>query len=796
MRIPRPFKFVIVTLLSLAILAMAGLAFLWWVFTGSLAQLEGPVSAQAVSAPTFIRRDAQGLVTIEGDNREDIAYSLGFVHAQERFFQMDLLRRNSAGELSELFGDVGVEVDKRIRVHQFRKRAVIVQSRLNAQQLALLEAYTQGVNAGLAQLRNKPFEYYVLNTDPEPWRTEDSLLVVYSMYMDLQDEWGDTERSLAALYEFLPTDWVNYLVPMGGEWDATIDDGDTRFSAPLPQRPLADFQNHQVATNSTSTLDRPLPGSNNWSVSGALTRHGAAMVADDMHLGLDVPNIWFRASWLLPESARRITGATLPGTPLMIVGSTENIAWGFTNAYGDFSDIIRLQTNAETTEYLTPEGWQPFALDTEVVNVKGQASQQTTVKNTRWGPVIGEDYYGNALVLRWVAHDPGGINLNLIELEQAENVGQALDIATRTAIPGQNFNVGDRDGNIGWTLIGLLPKRFGYTSSLAERLPADWSTGNINWTGYMTPDAHPRIENPANNRLWTANARVVSGDSYKVMGDGLGALGARQQQIRDRLFARDTFTEADFLAIHLDDEAVFLSRWQALLVATLQAEESANDPGVIALSEAVQSWQGHASANSVAYLLVKRFRERVIDQSVGHLFRYVDSKVTDFWPRTVDNKVEYAVWQLINDRPPRHIPHPYDSWDAFLHAQALAVYSQYQENNEGLRQQTWGRHNQLSIQHPLSRALPFLSFLLDMEPVAMPGDTFMPRVQSPDFGASQRMAVAPGQEETGYFHMATGQSGHPLSPFYRAGHNDWVIGAPSPFLPGKDAYVLQLIPKP
>ncbi|MDX1344117.1 MAG: penicillin acylase family protein, partial [Reinekea sp.] len=125
-----------------------------------------------------------------------------------------------------------------------------------------------------------------------------------------------------------------------------------------------------------------------------------------------------------------------------------------------------------------------------------------------------------------------------------------------------------------------------------------------------------------------------------------------------------------------------------------------------------------------------------------------------------------------------------------------AVYSRYQENNEALRQQTWGRHNQLSIQHPLSRALPFLSFLLDMEPVAMPGDTFMPRVQSPDFGASQRMAVAPGQEETGYFHMATGQSGHPLSPFYRAGHDDWVIGAPSPFLPGKDAYVLQLIPKP
>ena len=794
MTMPRALKITLWFIVSTGAVILLLISMTWWLLMGSHAQLEGTASVQGLENPTTVRRDAQGLVTIDAQSRLDIAFGLGFVHAQERFFQMDLLRRNSAGELSELFGAPAVEFDRDIRRHQFRKRAVAALPVLPDAQRALLDSYTAGVNQGLTSLGAKPFEYYLLQTTPQAWQAADSLLVVYSMYMDLQDEWGETERSLAALNDLLPADWFQFLTPEGGQWDATLDGGDSTYQGQIPSQPLRSFQSDELAALNSHYQDASLPGSNNWSVSGQLTKHGAALVADDMHLGLNVPNIWFRASWVLPESKRRITGATLPGTPVMIVGSTQKIAWGFTNAYGDFSDLIRLQTDAENSQYLTPAGWRAFVIDEEVIRIKGAPSQKVAVKNTQWGPVIGEDHFGNSLAMRWVAHDPEGVNLGLFDLEQAENVEQALVIAAQTAIPGQNFNVGDADGNIGWTLMGRLPNRVGYASQRAKQLPADWSDGKMGWQGFVPAQDFPRITN--RDRLWTANARIVSGEALRLVGDGFGALGARQQQIRDRLQAADQFVETDFLKLQLDDEALFLARWQSLLMLILSDNDLTADPIFIDIKRYVEQWQGRAAADSVRYLFVKRFREQVIDQSVGHVLRYVGSKTTDFWSSSIDNKIEYPVWQLITEQPAHQIPAPFQSWDAFLKAQAIQVYLQLTLPDTGLNEQTWGNHNQLAIRHPLSSALPSLAFLLDMEKQPMSGDTYMPRVQSSDFGASQRMAVSPGHEEDGYFHMATGQSGHPLSPFYRAGHQDWVEGKPTPFLPGGDAYVLRLVPQP
>jgi penicillin amidase len=202
----------------------------------------------------------------------------------------------------------------------------------------------------------------------------------------------------------------------------------------------------------------------------------------------------------------------------------------------------------------------------------------------------------------------------------------------------------------------------------------------------------------------------------------------------------------------------------------------------------------HADADSVGYLLVKRFRERVIDQTVGHVYRHVAQQANEFWMGRVDNKVEYPVWKLVSEQPEQHLPIGFDSWGDFLISMALEVNGQIADPETGLAEQTWGNHNSLAITHPLSSALPILSNFLDMPEQPMSGDTFMPRVQARSSGASQRMAVSPGHEEDGYFHMPAGQSGHPLSPFYRAGHEDWVNGRPSPFLPGETEYVLELLP--
>lgn len=786
--------------------------------TGSLPQLEGELALTGLQSDVVIERDVQGIPTITSNNRNDTAFALGVLHAQERFFQMDLLRRNSAGELSALVGAAALEHDRQVRTHQFRKRAERAIASMEPGELQILQAYTRGVNAGLSALSSVPFEYDLLRVEPEPWVEADTVLTLYSMYLDLQPEWNEHERSLAVMRDVLPADWYQFLTPEGGMWDAPIQGAAIAWQAQLPQQPLAELQlSQQEMAKQQAAVYEPYRehitlGSNNWSIGGALTEYDGAIVANDMHLALREPNIWYRASWYAARDHRRITGATLPGTPALVVGSNQHIAWGFTNTYGDYHDSILLKVNADESEYLTPDGWQPFDKESEVIQIKDGDPVTVTVLLTRWGPVIGRDHHGNLLAMRWVAHDVEGANLNSVKLEGADDIYQALDIAATAGIPGQNFNVVDTQGNQGWTVAGRLPRRFGFgEAGVSPTLPADWSGGDIGWNGYLTPAEYPRVINPDNGRIWTANARVVSGELLDKVGRGDYVIGARQQQIEKDLLAREKFDEKQLLAIALDDRALFLQRWQQLLLYTLTDQVVADVPSLSELKQYVEQWQSRASKTSVGYLAVRRFREQVIDGTVGGVYRYIANKVKPveekkstidisapsrvFWPNAVDNFVEYPVWTLVTQQPPQHVPAGFENWQTFMVAMAEATVAELTKDGKPLAEQTWGKANMLAIRHPLSGAVPFLSRWLDMPSEPMDGDTYMPRVQFPSSGASERMVVAPGHEENGIFHMATGQSAHPLSPYFSYGHRDWVEGNPSPFLPGETKWRLVLKPE-
>ena len=461
-------------LVILAFILMACL-YVYYVLNGSEPILEGDLKLETITTSVHIARDAQGIPTIRSDSRVSSAYGLGFLHAQERFFQMDLLRKNSAGELSELFSGMAKKFDTNIRKHQFRKRALNAYKNMSLKHKAILDGYTLGVNAGLAQLSIKPFEYHLLNAPVKNWHQADTLLVLYSMYMDLQPQWSQSERSLTAMKDLLPEDWFAFLTSQGGYWDAPINGQALKAVSQLPEKSLSDLITslpdkiadlnitpaNRVAGQGYQFFDQIHYGSNNWSVSGKLTSHGTAMVADDMHLGLRVPNIWYRASWYLNDG-RRVTGATLPGTPALVVGSNENIAWGFTNSQGDYHDVIELNVNESGSQYLRKQGWVDFIIEKETLNIKGQDSIEIDIKLTQWGPVIGENHKGQPIAMRWVAHDVEGGNLNLLELENANHVDDALKVAPTAGIPGQNLNVVDKHGNQAWSIIGRLPKRFGF----------------------------------------------------------------------------------------------------------------------------------------------------------------------------------------------------------------------------------------------------------------------------------------------------------------------------------------------
>lgn len=794
MAFSRPLRWVLRTLAVVLVLLAGAIAWLWWQLNGSLAPLDGEQRLPGLTAPVTVERDAQGIPTLSGANRPDLAYALGVLHAQERFFQMDLLRRNSAGELAELVGAIASGYDSRIRLHQFRKRADAALGALNQDDRRLLEAYSRGVNSGLNALDTAPFEYSLLRTQPAPWQPSDSLLALYSMYLDLQPAWNEQEQSRAVMRDLLPADWVDFLSPEGGRWDAPVQGEAYRWQPNFPQQPLAELQQpmQSAGLEHWRYRDAIQLGSNNWSVSGARTPYRAGMVANDMHLGLSVPNIWYRASWYLPDDGRRITGATLPGAPIMVVGSTERIAWGFTNSNADFQDSILLRVSDDGRQYRTPDGWEDFRLDTETIAVKGEQAIEREVMLTRWGPVIGNNHLGQPVALRWVAHDPEGANLNLMRMETADSVDEALTIAAGAGIPGQNLNVVDADGNQAWTLAGRLPNRFGFEEAGASmRYPSDWSTGEHGWDGYLSATDYPRVVNPDHGRIWTANARIAAGEQLATLGWGSYALGARQQQIRNRLFEQENFSEQDFLDIQLDDRAIFLERWQRLLLAVIdQADQSAFD----ALRGEVTRWQGRASASSVGYRAVKEFRETVIDGTVGAVYRQLADSTEAFYPDWIDGFVEYPVWALVNQQPEQHLPAGFDSWDDFMTAMVEVTLDELTATGP-LAERTWGEANTLNIRHPLSSAVPWLSRWLDMPAEPMNGDTFMPLVQGPSKGASERLAVAPGHEEDGIFQMATGQSGHPLSPYYDRGHRDWVEGRPSGFLPGETEWEMVLRPE-
>jgi penicillin amidase len=786
-------------LLSVFMLALLAAGSIWMLLRGSLPEYSGTVNVSALTEPVTVERDSLGTVTIRAQDRHEMVWGLGYVHAQERFFEMDLMRRRAAGELAEIFGPAALPADREARKHRMRSRAGAILEALPKEQRRLLDIYRDGVNHGLAALATRPFPYLLTRTHPTDWRSEDSILVVKSMYFTLNDVNDSREIAFSTMRAALPESAYRFLTASGGSWDAPLIGPALEW--PEPPSPdelnLRQLDPALVSPKNGPPLDESvdqLPGSNSFAVAGPLTG-GAALIANDMHLKLRVPNIWFRTRLIYPNSRdpglmNDIIGASLPGTPAITVGSNRKIAWSFTNAYGDFVDWVRVARHpADVLRYRSATGWKAVTVHHEVLHVHGAQDETLDIYETEWGPILSTDHDGTPLAQVWTAHRPGSVNMALTDLEQAETVDEAVSIAHNAGIPAQNFIVGDKQGKIAWTIAGRIPARAGGYDPM---LPADWSRPDTGWQGWLTPAQYPLILAPSTWRLWSANARSVDGLMLERLGDGGYDLGARAKQIRDGLYGRERFTPAAMLELQLDDRALFLNRWRELLNQTLSRAEAA--PWRSEMQQALQDWDGHASTASVSYRLVRAFRQEAIHRALEGFEAAVRQNHRTF-AMPILNQAEHPVWMLIEHRPQHLLPPPYADWEALLRACAKNVAMRMQQQPGGIAARPWGEHNTANIRHPISHALPApIANLLDMPRIELPGDSKMPRVQSPDFGASNRFAVSPGREEQGYFAMPGGQSGHPLSPYYGSGHAGWVKGEQTPFLPGPPEQILYLRP--
>jgi penicillin G amidase len=757
----------------------------------SLAQLDGRARLPGLESAVEIEHDRNGVPTLIAASRADLARALGYLHAQDRYFQMDLLRRAAAGELSALLGPATLDADRRLRVHRFRAVAQAALAAAPAAARALLDAYAQGVNAGLNALASRPPEYWLLGITPEPWQPEDSLLVVHAMFLQLQEPDGHSQIQRGLLRAALPESAVRFIYAQATDWESTLDGS----RSPPPELPSA--ADYDLRKLETAPVEAPAPsarhgdtGSNGWAIAGRRSASGGALLASDMHLDLRVPNTWYRARLIEHgDEDLNITGVTLPGTPTIVAGSNGHLAWGFTNSYGDFEDVVVLVPGAGRDEYLTAHGPETLRTLTETIRVRGAAPVALTVLESSFGPVIDRDAEGRALALAWTAQDPAAINLNLIGLERANSVADALPVAAVAGIPAQNLQLADRAGHIGWTIAGLIPVRHG----AADRGPVLSTDPAAGLGPPLAAADRPSVVDPPDGWVWTANNRVVGGAGLELLGDGGYDRGSRATQIHDDLVGSlAPLRPRDSLAIQLDDRARFLERWRALLVELLDGAAIAGHPQRRALKETLLAWTQHAATDDAAYRAVRAFRSDVETRVFAMLVAPARARSPAFH-FSVPASFEGPLWLLVTQRPPHLLARHYGDWHEFLLSAADAAAS-VPRRCTTLARCTWGRVNVLNMAHPLSAAVPLIGFALDMPHEELPGDNDMPRVQGPQLGASVRFDVAPGQEAEGLFEMPGGQSGHFLSPYYRSGHGAWAHGRPEPFLPGPPRHHLSLAP--
>jgi penicillin amidase len=462
------------------------------------------------------------------------------------------------------------------------------------------------------------------------------------------------------------------------------------------------------------------------------------------------------------------------------------VAWAFTNSYGDYSDMHPAACGAdESAAPTTAEGPLAVVAFPEVIHVKGGADVIAPVRTSSIGVQVAQDAT-NCWFATWLAQDPAASNFNLLAFERATSVAQLFALAPTVGIPHQNLVAGDREGHIGWTIAGRLPAQVG-----ADRLKAA-ST----WRG---PDSQPKLFDPAIGKLWTANARPIQDDTAEAAIGGnehlVGSdydIGARAGQIRDNLLPLSSgVTPAQMLSIQLDDRALFLEHWQKLLVTLLDDEALANKPRRAEFKKQIENWTPRASADSVGYRLVRAYHQYTTNAAWQMILGALNVEQRDVPPPPA---FEEPLWALVNEQPMHMLAAQYPSWREFLLAQVDVTLEDLDKKCPALNRCKWGDRTPVTVRHPLSGALSFASGFLNMPTYELAGDHDMPRVQDGSFGASERFAVSPGHEKDGYLHIAGGQSGHPLSPYYRAGFAEWAEGKPLPFLPGAPEHTLTLAP--
>lgn len=725
----------------------------------------------------IVSLDRYGIPSIKARSREDAFCALGYLNARDRLFQMDLLRKQGAGRLAEIFGPVALSLDIASRELGFTRVTEKLVAELPAGQQAALHAYTEGVNSYMAEKQSRPFEFRVLHYYPEPWKPTDSLLILLQMFRVLSGD-QKTKRMLTVMDHVLPPEVVAFLTPDFDVYSEVLlgDQASARVDKTIPVSALATLfrQSREKGEQLKGFVQMSdfHAGSNCWAVDGSKSANGQAILANDIHLELGVPNLWYRAAICYEDV--ELSGVMIPGIPAILVGSNARVAWGIASIPGDCLDIVRIELNPENpAEYKTSTGWQELQVEEEVINIKGGASYPVVVAHTIWGPLCAETLLGEPVVLRWSALDPAGGNLDIIDMDRTTGVEDAVKVMQRWFAPPLNVLLADDTGRIAYTACGRFPVRRGFDGATAQ----SWANGDKGWSGYIPPAELPCVIDPVYGQLAIANNRIFGNDYPLVLGRNF-CNGYRARRISSRLREMKSIDEMDMFNLQLDSTSEFYEFYRDLALKVLTDKEE--------LRTILTSWDGRASIDSRAFALLAAFREQLalaVFEPLLEICKTADPQFIYCW-----SNYETPLRLLLTHKDPETLPYPdrYPDWNSFIWDRLLAaaqdLKAKYRVNR--LDKLLWGRVNQAAILHPFASAIPRLRKLLNMPNAPLSGCAQSICVSAPHFGATLRMVVSPKAKSDGLLQLPCGQSGHPLSAHYDDQHRNWISQTQSEFLPG------------
>lgn len=754
----------------------------WWWLRSSLPPEAGELAVGGISGEVRIARDTNGVPHITAGDLADALYGLGFAHAQDRLWQMEFQRRLGAGRLSEIFGARTLELDRNLRTIGFAQLAARAAERLDPEARRLLDSYVAGVNAYLSTRRGAlPLEFLLTDSRPEPWTAADSLVWLYMMGWTLSTNMEEemlrarvlARFDQARLDEMFPDYPSRALAPVGPAIQALqtlyrgLDwRGAARLAGALPAAPAA---------------------SNNWVVDGRRSASGKPMLANDPHLSLTAPGIWYLARLSVP--GLELVGGTLPGLPGVVIGHNGQLAWGLTNLMADVQDLyVEKLIPGDPRRYLTPDGPQPFATRTETIKVHGAADVDIAIRSTRHGPVISDVHpraaqaapEGHVISLAWMPAQIEDRTLSgLLALNQARNVAGAREAGRRIGVVALNLLTADSEGRIAYQAVGAVPQRQP-DNPLQGTLPNPGWEAVYDWIGAIAYEDLPQALDPPGGMLATANHKVVD-DDYPHRLSNSWLPGYRIRRIEEVLRATPRHNAGSFAALQMDARSLHATD----LLPRLTRIEPTGAAAHRAI-ELLRRWDGTMAAERPEPLIFAAwYREIlrvVLSDELGDLYEpFVEPPVFGmrflFMQRVLESEAGWC-----DDRRTTETETCNQALERALDAALERLAARHGDDMSAWR---WGEAHRAVWRHQALADMPLLGAWLspggpapgEAETVnASPFATLPGQPFDSSYGPGLRMIVDLANPPAALFIAPPGQSGNPLSRHYRDMHAPWQAG--------------------